>query len=134
MVSTNVIARFSEDSGTDFSGESSSVTDLAEPEIILPFFEPEGRLSGSKLARAFRLCCVGLVLMFSSSEPMIIISADFGGVRVGVGREAEPKKECRVTVSPTGNAFPLLGLWKRDITWEGMVDVTGKATGDGALS
>lgn len=131
--STVAAVRFSGDRGTDFSGESSSVTDLAVLREALPFLEPEGRLSGSEFPGAFRFDRAGLVLIFSSSEPMIIISVGPDEVRMGVDWEAEPKKECKVAVLPVGAALFFFGLWGRDMTWDGDGGRSRDGTGEGPL-
>ena len=69
--------------------------------------------------KAFRFDCVELVSGFSSPESMIIISAGVTEARIGVDWGAEPKKECRVAVFPTGVAFSFFGLWERGIKWDG---------------
>ena len=48
---------------------------------------------------------------------MIITSVDFDGVWIGFDWAAEPKKERRVAVFPTGVAFSCFGLWERGMKW-----------------
>ena len=106
------ILRFSEDEGTDFSGESFSGTaGRAEWRESFPFFKP-GEPPASESFEAFRFDCVGPGSTLSSSESIIIISICFDGVRPG-----GPKKERRVAVFPTDVAFPCFGLWERGMKW-----------------
>ena len=131
-VSAVSIVRFSEDGGTDFSGESFSGTNRAVLRESFPFFEPK-EPPVSESFRAFRFDREGPGSAISSSESMIITSAGFDRVGIGFDWAAEPKKERKVAVFPTGVVFSCFGLWERGMKQVMMVGTAENSVGNGAL-